>query len=135
MNTLFDFITYIKGVEYLVAISAIGIYLLYWEFLKPRPFKTLVEVGKEDLSYVRRNGYKNVITTMGKVIAAPFVGLAYVMVLPFAFVYALGTAALSGILTLTGREASFGWRPTEAYLGGKKKGKKADIEKKDEEKK
>lgn len=132
MKTLFDFITYIKGIEYLVAISAIAVYLIYWEFLKPKPFKTFVEAGKEDLDYMRKNGYKNAISVIGKVVAAPFVGLAYVMALPFAFMYALGTAALSGVLTLAGKEAAFGWRPTEAYLGGKKKGKKEDTSKKED---
>lgn len=132
MKTLFDFITYIKGIEYLVAISAIAVYLIYWEFLKPKPFRTLVEAGKEDLNHIKRNGYSVVVRTVGKVVAAPFVGLAYVMALPFAFMYALGTAALSGVLTLAGKEAAFGWRPTEAYLGGKKKGKKEDTSKKED---
>lgn len=134
MKTLFDFITYIKGIEYLVAISAIAVYLIYWEFLKPKPFKTLVEIGLEDLNHIKRNGYRDVIRTFGKVVAAPFVGLAYVMALPFAFMYALGTAALSSVLTIAGKEATFGWRPTEAYLGGKKKGKKEDTSKKEDEK-
>ena len=134
MKTLFDFITYIKGVEYLVAISAIAVYLIYWEFLKPKPFKTLAETAKDDLSYISSNGYREAIKTMGKVRAAPFVGLAYVIALPFAFMYALGTAALSGVLTLAGKEAAFGWRPTEAYLGGKKKKEKQSVEKKEDEK-
>lgn len=134
MKTLFDFMTYIKGVEYLVAISAIAIYLIYWEFLKPKPFKTLVETGREDFDYLRKNGYREALRTIGRVIAAPFIGLAYVVALPFAFMYALGTAAISGVLTLAGKEAAFGWRPTEAYLGGKKKGKKEAKEKKEDEK-
>jgi hypothetical protein len=132
MKTLFDFMTYIKGVEYLVALSAIAVYLIYWEFLKPKPFKSLAETAREDISYLSQNGYREAIKTVGKIIAAPFVGLSYIVALPFAFMYALGTAALSGILTLTGKEAAFGWRPTEAYLGGKKKAKKESEKKEDE---
>ena len=62
--------------------------------------------------------------TVGKVIAAPFIGLAYIIALPFGFAYAIGLAAVNGVLGFAGKEASFGWRPTEAYLSGKKKEKK-----------
>lgn len=130
MHTLFDFITHIKGVEYLVAISAIGLYMLYWELLKPKPFKSVVEASRDDLHHIRRMGYANAVKTIGKVMAAPFIGLAYIIALPLGFVYALGSAAVNGVLTLAGREASFGWRPTEAYLSGKKK---EGAEKKEDE--
>ncbi len=124
MHTLFDFITHIKGIEYIVAISAIVIYMIYWEFLKPKPFKTLAETSKEDLEHIKKTGSNKIIRDIGKVCAAPFIGLAYILALPFGFAYALGSAAVNGMLSLAGREASFGWRPTEAYLAGKKKEKK-----------
>ena len=68
----------------------------------------------------------------GKGVAAllfgPFLGLAYFICLPF---IAIGTIAtlvgkniLGGMLSLTRNLVSFGWRPTEAYLAGKKKTKK-----------
>lgn len=131
MHTLFDFITYIKGVEYIVAISAIGLYMLYWEILKPKPFKSVVETGRDDMRHIRRMGYVNAMKTIGKVMAAPFIGLAYIVALPIGFAYALGSAAINGILGLAGKEASFGWRPSEAYLSGKKKEKKEGEEKKE----
>ncbi|MDI6728409.1 MAG: hypothetical protein QMD44_05720 [Thermodesulfovibrionales bacterium] len=133
MHTLFDFITYIKGVEYIVAISAIGLYMLYWEILKPKPFKSVVETGRDDMRHIRRMGYANAMKTIGKVMAAPFIGLAYIVALPIGFAYALGSAAINGILGLAGKEASFGWRPSEAYLSGKKKEKKEGEEKKENE--
>jgi hypothetical protein len=128
MNTLYDFITHVKGVEYLLAILFIAGYILYAEALKPKPFKTLVESGKEDLEFIKERGLANTLKSIGKIAAAPFIGLAYVIMLPFTFVYALGTAALNGIFALAGRSASFGWRPTEAYLAGKKKDKKKKVE-------
>ena len=130
MNSLFDFITHIKTVEYLMAVGAIALYILYWEVLKPKPFKSLVESGKEDLDYIKNTGYKNTMKTVGKVMAAPFIGLAYIVFLPFTFAYALGSLVMGRVLTLAGKEAAFGWRPMEAYLSGKKKGKK---EKKEED--
>lgn len=136
MNTLFDFTTHVKGIEYIIALMAIAGYILYWEILKPKPFRTLAENGKDDLEHIRKTGYKNTLKTAGKVLAAPFIGLAYVIALPFAFMFALGSVAVNGALSLAGREAVFGWRPTEAYLAGKKKGKKEkDEAKSDEEEK
>lgn len=125
MHTLFDFITHIKIVEYLVSVSAIGAYMLYWEFLKPKPFKVLVDNSKEDINHMKQSGdtFKNI----GKIVSAPFIGLAYIVALPGVFAYALGSAAVNGMLTLTGKEASFGWRPAESYLAGKKNEKKEET--------
>lgn len=133
MHTLFDFITHIKAVEYLIAISAIGIYIVYWEFLKPKPFKSVAEAAKADMHHIRIMGLGGAVKTMGKVMAAPFIGLAYIVALPIGFAYALGSAAINGILSLAGKEASFGWRPSEAYLSGKKKEKKEKDETKESE--
>ncbi len=68
----------------------------------------------------------------GKEVAAlllgPLVGLVYFISLPFiaiATVVALiGKKVLSGILSMARNLVSFGWRPTEAYLAGKKKKKR-----------
>jgi hypothetical protein len=132
MHTLFDFITHIKIVEYLVSITAIGVYMLYWEFLKPKPFKVLVESSREDINHLKESG--NTLKNIGKIVSAPFIGLAYIVALPAVFAYALGSAAVNGMLTLTGKEASFGWRPAESYLAGKKKEKREGTGTKTDEK-
>ncbi|MDA8169056.1 MAG: hypothetical protein M0Z59_05065 [Nitrospiraceae bacterium] len=61
-------------------------------------------------------------------ILGPFVGLAYVIAMPF---IAIGTTAallagkaFHGLAGLIRNVVSFGWRPSESYLAGKKKGKK-----------
>jgi hypothetical protein len=58
----------------------------------------------------------------------PVIGLMYVLLLPF---IGIGTVAVlaarkvvGGMLSLIGKSLSFGWRPKEAYLAGKKKNKK-----------
>ena len=131
MNSLYDFVTHVKGVEYIISVLFIAGYILYAEVLKPRPFKTLMETGRDDMDFIRKSGYRNTVRTVGKIAAAPFIGLAYIVTLPFAFAFALLSAIVNGALSLAGREASFGWRPTEAYLAGKKKRKEDD--KNDEE--
>ncbi|HWR58691.1 MAG TPA: hypothetical protein VN328_07375 [Thermodesulfovibrionales bacterium] len=132
MNSLYDFLTHVKGVEYIISVLFIAGYILYAEVLKPKPFKTLVETGKEDMDFIRQTGYRNTMKTAGKIAAAPFIGLLYLVSLPFAFAFALLSTAAGGVLNLVGKEAAFGWRPMEAYFTGKKK--KKDEKKTDEEK-
>lgn len=59
--------------------------------------------------------------------AGPVIGLLYVLVLPFAwFVAAIVIIAkqITGILATT-KHSSFGWRPVESYLAGKRTKKNA----------
>ena len=61
-------------------------------------------------------------------LAGPFIGLLYVLCLPFIGIATIASLAtgkiVSGVLGLIGKSLSFGWRPKEAYLSGKKKNKK-----------
>lgn len=124
MNSMFDFITHVKGIEYILSLTFIAGYVLFWEILKPKPFKKVKETGQEDLAYVKQNGMKNNLKLAGKIAAAPFVGLLYVILLPVGLVSALSYALVSGV---AGKNSSFSWRPAEAYLSGKKKAKKHDA--------
>lgn len=136
MNTLYDYMTYVKGIEYVLAVSFIGGYLLLWEMLKPKPFKTLKARVREDRDYLKHEGFRNTIKTLGMVVKAPFIGLMYVILLPLSLVYAAGAATANGMFSLAGKGATFGWRPSEAYLAGSKgrKDKKEDSGEKSEKK-
>ena len=124
MNSMFDFITHVKGIEYILSLTFIAGYVLFWEILKPRPFQKVKETGQEDLAYVKQNGLKNTLKLAGKIAAAPFVGLLYVILLPVGLVSALSYAVVAGV---AGKNTSFSWRPAEAYLSGKKKTRKHDA--------
>ena len=124
MNSMFDFITHVKGIEYILSLALIAGYLLIWEALKPKPFQKMKETGQEDLEHIKQNGMKNMFKLVAKVATAPFVGLLYVILLPVGLVSALSYAVVSG---LAGKDTSFSWRPAEAYLSGKKKTKKHDA--------
>jgi hypothetical protein len=113
-----------------MSISAIAGFLIFWEVLKPRPFRTVVETGKDDLSHIEQTGgFRNVMKSVGKIAAAPFIGLAYIVMLPVGFFAALAVGAvnlgLKGAASIAGKSASFEWRPVEAYLAGKKRKQKA----------
>lgn len=95
MNTLFDFITHVKGVEYLLAIMFIAVFIIFWETLNPRPFHSLVAASRSDLDFIRKNGGRNTFRTIGHLAEAPFIWLAYMVSLPFVFVYGLASLAVS----------------------------------------
>jgi len=66
---------------------------------------------------------------IGTLVAGPFLGLGYVIGLPFiaiaTIVTLVGGKLVSGMLSTTRNLVSFGWRPSEAYFAGKRKrGKK-----------
>lgn len=124
MHTMYDYITQIKGVEYIISIMFIAGYILFAEVLKPKPFAAAISEGKDDIEYIRRTGYRTVLKTAGRIAAAPFIGIAYVVALPFAFFVAIASVAAGAALNALGKSAVFGWRPTEAYLTGKKKKEK-----------
>ncbi len=124
MHTLVDFITHVKGIEYILSIIFIAGFLLLWEVLKPRPFATVIASGKEDLKHLRGNGYRDIIKSLGKIAAAPFIGLAYILVVPVGFFFLILAEAVNlltrGIALLTGGNISFEWNPVEAYFTGRK---------------
>lgn len=66
-------------------------------------------------------------------LAGPVIGLFYVIAMPFmavgTIVTLVGGKILSGLFNLLGSLVSFGWRPSEAHLVGKKKGKKKEDKK------
>lgn len=63
-------------------------------------------------------------------LAGPVIGLLYVIAMPFIAVGTIVTLAgrklLAGLFNMLGNLVSFGWRPSEAHLTGKKKGKKKE---------
>ncbi|MEK6779231.1 MAG: hypothetical protein AABY80_06125, partial [Candidatus Deferrimicrobiota bacterium] len=92
--------------------------------------------------YLRKTGRQNNLTTLKRLAAAPFIGLAYVVSLPFIFAFALsgellGMAAegLDRAFGMAGKSLSFGWRPMEAYLGGRKARKAGKAKAEGKEKK
>ena len=126
MHTLFDFMTHVKGIEYIISVLSIGAFMLFWEVLKPKPFATAVNAGKEDLAHLKQSG--ETIKYVRQMAAAPFIGLAYIVILPIGFLVVLLSEAVNlmvkGVSTLMGRDVSFDWRPMEAYFTGKKRRQK-----------
>ncbi len=125
MYTLVDFITHVKGIEYILSLLFIGGFLLFWEILKPHPFATVVTSGKEDMEHLKQAGYRTTMKNIGMIAAAPVIGLVYVVMLPFGFFFVLLSEVMNllikGVAALLGKNVAFEWRPMEAYFTGKKR--------------
>jgi len=126
MYTMVDFITHVKGIEYIMSLLAIAGFLVFWEILKPTPFRTVAKTSADDLAYIEQTGgLKSVAKSVGRIAAAPFIGLAYIVMLPIGFFVALAAAIVNltakGVATFAGKSVAFEWRPVEAYLAGRKK--------------
>jgi len=93
MNTLFDFMTHIKSVEYLLAIGFIALFILLWEALSARPFGMAIAAGREDLRFIRGAGARGAMRTLGHMAETPFIGLAYIAMAPVAFLYGVAMKA------------------------------------------
>lgn len=139
MYTMVDFVTHVKGVEYILSLLAIAVFLVFWEILKPRPFRTVVTTGKDDLAHIHEaGGLRSLAKSVGRIAAAPFIGLAYIVMLPIGFFVVLAAAlvnlAMKGVASVAGKSVTFEWRPVEAYLAGRKKkkekggAKKGDVQ-------
>ncbi len=63
--------------------------------------------------------------SVAMLIASPIIGLLYVVFLPFIGIATLAAMAVSKVMgvavTAAGKAISFGWRPVESYLTGKRK--------------
>jgi len=76
---------------------------------------------------VMENAGKNAVI----LVAGPFVGLLYVVLLPFAWIVAalvIISKQLAGVLA-SKTHSSFGWRPIESYLAGRRNKKAANKDK------
>jgi hypothetical protein len=90
--------------------------LSYLEYDKDRHGRrclslTLKKEGK--METVERHSVWNIVT-------APFIGLAYVIALPFVAIGTVSVLLAKRVVDKLATFASFGWRPMEAYLTGRK---------------
>ena len=86
---------------------------------------------------VKKTYYKMPATAV--IVMAPVIGLMYAAFLPFIGIAMLaklvGQKAGGGVMEMVHGSASFGWRPSESYLTGKKKEAKKDEASKETEEK
>jgi hypothetical protein len=93
----------------------------YWNFTTGRRIQV---TGEEELPGNDKTTYYK-LSPLGILVAGPILGLFYAAFLPFIgiamVVKLLAQKSFGGAFNALGRGISFGWRPGEAYLDGKKK--------------
>jgi len=76
--------------------------------------------GNEKSTYIK-------MSSVMMLLAGPMIGLVYAILLPFIGIVTVaalaGKTMLKGMNNLAAKSVSFGWRPKNAYLSGKKKKK------------
>jgi hypothetical protein len=100
----------------------------YWDLTTGKRIDVEQEAvlsGGASSTYIR-------MSTGAMLVAGPIIGLLYVISLPFIGIATIATLAarraVGGLVNVIGKSLSFGWRPGEAYLAGKKKDKKEKKE-------
>lgn len=102
----------------------------YWNFSNGER----VDIGSEGILPGTGGAVYYRMPATGIVMLGPILGLLYAAFLPFIGIAMLVKLVLqkvaAAVMVPAQRSASFGWRPSEAYLAGKRKG--ASAVKKDE---
>ena len=102
----------------------------YWNFSNGER----IDISAEGVLPGSKNDVYYRLPATGIVALGPVLGLLYAAFLPFIGIAMLVKVILQKVATAvtapTQRAASFGWRPSESYLAGKKKG--AEAAKKEE---
>ncbi len=93
----------------------------YWDLASGRRvdvFSEAVLAGGGNATYVR-------MSPGAMLLSGPVIGLLYAVMMPFIGIATVtvltGRALLGGMYNLAAKSVSFGWRPRNAYLSGKKK--------------
>lgn len=128
MNTLFDFISHVNGLTYILALASIAGFVVFLELFKSKPFAEFLESAMADYRFMKELGLKGHKDLLKKMLKAPFIAVVYLVSLPVLFMRGLGQAAGEIASTV----AHPGWSPVRAYFTGRNKGKKAS-EQPDEE--
>ena len=88
----------------------------------------MMKTGKERMSFINHKKEGTMVHAerhnVWNAIFAPFIGLAYAVAFPFMAMATIVILILKAVATTVAGLTSFGWRPAEAYLGGKKNSKK-----------
>ncbi len=121
MHTLFDFISNVNAVQYVIALLSVIGFIIFSEVLKANPFKGLRESVAEDVRFIKTQDRVTRIQFAKNVASAPFYFLSYLAALPVLFVQGMAEPIGRGIGVMT----TGGWSPVRAYFAGRRKVKKA----------
>ncbi|MCK9419080.1 MAG: hypothetical protein M0R70_06855 [Nitrospirae bacterium] len=124
MHTLFDFISNVNAVQYVIALLSVVGFIVFSEVLKARPFEGLRESVAEDVRFIKAQDKVTRLQLAKNVAMAPFYFLSYLAALPVLFAQGMAEPIGRGIGAMT----TGGWSPVRAYFAGRRKTKKSKGE-------
>ena len=121
MHTLFDFISQVNGVQYIIALLSIPGFIIFSEILKTRPFAGLQESVAEDVRFIKEQDKAERRQLVRNAVMAPVYFITYLASVPVLFVQGMAEPVGRRIGAMT----SVGWSPVRAYFTGRSKPKKS----------
>jgi hypothetical protein len=124
MHTLFDFISNVNAVQYVIALLSIIGFIVFGEVLKVRPFQGLRESVAEDVRFIKTQDKGTRLQLIKNVAMAPLYFLSYLASLPVLFAKGMAEPIGRGFGAVT----TGGWSPVRAYFAGRGKTKKSKAD-------
>ncbi len=121
MHTLYDFISEVNAMQYLLAVVSVAGFIIFIEIFKPKPFKGLSKMIAEDVGFVKEQGKGNNIQLVKNAITGSAYAALYIISIPLLFLHGV-SVLMSRLFTLF---TYIGWSPVRAYFAGKKGAKKS----------
>lgn len=122
MHTLFDYISTVNGIQYVLMLAFIVGFVLFLELLKPQPFAGLMRIAADDIGFVRSQSSEMRLRSLRRFCAAPVYALLYIAAIPLLFVHGVAVIFSRVITALTW----VSWSPVRAYFRGSKKTKRRE---------
>ncbi len=122
MQTLFDYISTVNGIQYILMLAFIVGFILFLELLKPKPFAGLMKIAADDLVFVRKLSPEMRFRSIKRLCTAPIYGLLYIAAIPILFVHGVAVIFSRVIAALTW----VSWSPVRAYFRGARKTKRQE---------
>lgn len=132
MHTLFDFISRVNGMQYIIALCSVTGFAVFMELLSPKPFEGLVKAIAEDARHIRAGGTAKLFALGRNAAVAAGCAAMYFASLPVLFANGMVQNLGEGIGDLN----PTGWNPVRAYFvkrGKSRKAVKSEVTSKEEE--
>lgn len=122
MHTLFDYISTVNGIQYLLMLTFIIGFILFLELMKPRPFAGLTRIAADDIGFFRTQSVETRLRSVKRLFVAPVYAMLYIAAIPVLFIHGVAVIFSRVITALTW----VSWSPVRAYFRGSRKIKRQE---------
>lgn len=119
MYTLYDYISEVNAMQYLLALLFIFGFIIFFEIFKPKPFRGLSRMIDDDVVFVKEQGRASNLQLIKNTLTGSAYAMLYIAVVPLLFLH--GVAVLMSKLFTS--VTYIGWSPVRSYFAGKNRRK------------